>query len=661
MTSESSGSKPESKSDKTALMSNSTAPSGPKPTRRNRKPVSAPPQTKPTYGFYRAFEERYRGPRDLIKHRLGVYLPFIEPLRQLYAQCTATDLGCGRGEWLELLQNNGFIAYGVDLDDGMLAACKELGLSVTRQEAIGYLQSLDDNSQCIVSGFHFAEHILFAHLQLLVAEALRVLKPGGLLILETPNPENVVVGTTDFYLDPTHQRPIPPLLLSFLPEFQGFARVKILRLQESSDLARQEDVTLKDVFFGTSPDYAVVAQKNAESGILQNFSTTFDKQYGIELGELANRYDARIERRLIAFDQRVGNVESSAGGMTEAISRISTLQDRLIEANSQSERNQYRATQLIEQLHHAEAQAHDQEQRALAAEALAHDQEQRALAAEAQAHDQEQRALAAEALAHDQEQRALAAEALAHDQEQRALAAEALAHDQEQRALAAEAQAHDQEQRALAAEALAHDQEQRATLAESAAAEQAYQAILAACRADEQQQRAEHAETQSLNHQSRVDELGGSSHHWWLQCHQLEAERNALRQSWSWRITAPVRWVGGILIRFVNAIRRGANTILRTAIDRFQRPLAKLMRAVLAKPAFADRLNRLLLRFPHLYQQLLQVASLNGVLMGASPMPAPRPLDTATPELDQLTPHARRIYQELKAEIEKSRKKQASD
>ncbi len=79
--------------------------------------------------------------------------------------------------------------------------------------------------------------------------------------METPNPENIVVATRDFYLDPTHQRPIPPQLLSFLPEFYGFARTKIIRLQESKDLEMRADLTLQDVLSGASPDYAVVAQK----------------------------------------------------------------------------------------------------------------------------------------------------------------------------------------------------------------------------------------------------------------------------------------------------------------------------------------------------------------------------------------------------------------
>ena len=158
--------------------------------------------------FYRALEERFRENRELIKSSLRVYLPFIEPLAKVYKDAAAIDLGCGRGEWLELLTAAGFQAHGVDLDDGMLEACRERGLNVQTQDVIIALKALPDASHAIVSGFHIVEHIPFSDLQILVQEALRVLQPGGLLIMETPNPENILVGTTNFYLDPTHQRPI---------------------------------------------------------------------------------------------------------------------------------------------------------------------------------------------------------------------------------------------------------------------------------------------------------------------------------------------------------------------------------------------------------------------------------------------------------------------
>lgn len=244
-----------------------------------------------TKDFYRGFEERYRGSRQLIASRLDVYLPFILPLKQIYPVAPAIDLGCGRGEWLELLIKKGFLPQGVDLDDGMLQGCIDLNLPAVKGDIIDYLATVPNESQVVVSAFHVVEHISFNQLQTLVSESIRVLKPGGLLIMETPNPENIVVGTSGFYLDPTHIRPIPSLLLSFIAEYSEFKKVKTLRLQESAELKSKTQITLSDVINGTSPDYAIIAQKDAEEKILTSTKAAFDKDYGLSLNDLLNKWD----------------------------------------------------------------------------------------------------------------------------------------------------------------------------------------------------------------------------------------------------------------------------------------------------------------------------------------------------------------------------------
>ena len=266
-------------------------------------------------GFYRAFEDEHRGSREMIKARQSVYLPFIQPLIELYPNVGAIDLGCGRGEWLELLTEVGFDAQGVDLDDGMLAVCRERGLKVQTKDAIAGLNECSGESQAVVSGFHLAEHIPFDVLQTLVTEALRVLKPGGILILETPNPENIVVGTANFYLDPTHKQPIPPLLLSFLAEHLGFSQVKVIRLQGPVDLSVGRKLTVHDVLGGVSPDYAVVAQKAASEDVIRNLSWAFKPEYGVTLGMLAGAYDQQIDVKLAnagATAERAANLAEQA-------------------------------------------------------------------------------------------------------------------------------------------------------------------------------------------------------------------------------------------------------------------------------------------------------------------------------------------------------------
>ena len=249
--------------------------------------------------FYRAFEEKFRGPRGLIQQRLEVYLPFVQPVCAAYPEALVLDLGCGRGEWLELLQKNSIAAMGVDLDTGMLEACQQINLKVQCQDALESLKQLQDGSASVVSAFHLVEHLPFDRVKDLVAECHRVLKPGGLLIMETPNPENFMVATHNFYLDPTHLRPIPPDLLAFMPEYLGYESVKILRLQETAGVKTHPNLSMLDVLTGASPDYAVVAQKAGHTALKQSLQALFDQAFGISGYALLERQ--RLQANDIGF------------------------------------------------------------------------------------------------------------------------------------------------------------------------------------------------------------------------------------------------------------------------------------------------------------------------------------------------------------------------
>ena len=260
--------------------------------------------------FYRAFEERYYAPRSVIRRLRQQYLPFIAPLELIYPGAATFDIGCGRGEWLELMQEQGFDPLGIDLDDGMLEACHRIKLPAIQGDAVAYLRQLPDDSHAVISAFHVVEHINFEQLTEVVTQSLRVLKPGGLLIMETPNPENIVVGTKNFYLDPTHQRPIPSELLSFLPEHYGYKNVKVLRLQESEASANGQISGLNQVFSGVSPDYAVIAQKDATHRVLEKFTDTFSKEYGISLEKLSAHYDRSLENKNQELTQELIRIEA---------------------------------------------------------------------------------------------------------------------------------------------------------------------------------------------------------------------------------------------------------------------------------------------------------------------------------------------------------------
>ena len=313
----------------------------------NKKRIATKPIQPKNTDFYRAFEEQFRGSREQIASRLHVYLPFVEPLKTIETAPIALDLGCGRGEWLELLQANGFQAKGVDLDAGMLSVCHELNLDVQLGDALDYLRGLDADSLSVVSAFHVVEHIPFEILRELSTEAYRVLKPSGLLILETPNSENLMVGTSTFYLDPTHQKPLPAQLLSFVVEYAGFNRVKTLYLQDSPELASAQQTSLVNVLGGVSPDYAIVAQKNTSSAMAALFNAPFEQAYGLRLDVLAARYDQEtlshtqwLQGEWDSTKQRVEELSKSTGQLEAELAaeqeKAESLVAQLSQANEQN-------------------------------------------------------------------------------------------------------------------------------------------------------------------------------------------------------------------------------------------------------------------------------------------------------------------------------------
>jgi len=211
-------------------------------------------------GFYAAFEDRFRGDRDEIKERLRVYLPIIVEV----GAGAVVDLGCGRGELLELLRDAGIAARGVDTNRRMLEHCRARGLDVVEADGLAHLRSLPDASLAAVVGVHLIEHVEFATLLQLFDESLRVLRPGGVAIFETPNPANLLVGSCNFYQDPTHRHPIPSPLAQYVAEARGLCRVRILPLHPYPDAFNVHGSELGErvsaLFYGPQ-DYAVIGYR----------------------------------------------------------------------------------------------------------------------------------------------------------------------------------------------------------------------------------------------------------------------------------------------------------------------------------------------------------------------------------------------------------------
>lgn len=206
--------------------------------------------------FYLALEQQFRGSESQIGDRLRVYRRWVDGL----PAGAIADLGCGRGEWLGLLREWGLDAVGVDSNPLNVATVKGLGCEVIEQDALSWLCSQPSDSYAAITAFHLIEHLSFAELLQLVDQARRVLKPGGRLILETPNPENLYVSMHSFWLDPTHRRPLPPSLSEFLVAYCGLVVEAVPRLNPPEVAIAEGDVRLAQLL-DVGRDYAVIAKR----------------------------------------------------------------------------------------------------------------------------------------------------------------------------------------------------------------------------------------------------------------------------------------------------------------------------------------------------------------------------------------------------------------
>jgi O-antigen chain-terminating methyltransferase len=190
---------------------------------------------------YVEFERLFRGREREIGERLA---PYLEILRD---RGEVLDLGCGRGEALEIFAAQGIPCLGVDSSSEMVSRCREKGLRAEEGDLFDVLGNVAEESLGGVVSFHVAEHLPPALLQRLVRLSWRALRPEGVLIVETPNPLSLVVAARNFWIDPTHVRPVHPESLRAIFELNGFDPVERIDLQPFAAEDRLPEVQVADL------------------------------------------------------------------------------------------------------------------------------------------------------------------------------------------------------------------------------------------------------------------------------------------------------------------------------------------------------------------------------------------------------------------------------
>jgi glycosyltransferase involved in cell wall biosynthesis/SAM-dependent methyltransferase len=203
-------------------------------------------------GIYRRFEDVFRGSEEMIRERQRTYLDLVSD------SAPVLDVGCGRGEFLDLLRDAGVQYAGVDIDEGMIARCREKGHSgVVQADAIEHMGQLPVDSVGTVFSAQMIEHLGFERLQRLLELSIELLRPGGLFIAETVNPHSPKALKT-FWVDPTHEAPLFPEAMLALCQAAGYASAFVFCPNGSGDYERDRR---------SEGEYAIVAHApNREDG-----------------------------------------------------------------------------------------------------------------------------------------------------------------------------------------------------------------------------------------------------------------------------------------------------------------------------------------------------------------------------------------------------------
>lgn len=218
--------------------------------------------------FFFELQGRFQSSVQADTNRLEMYRSVIGNLDPPLPAGTWLDIGCGRGSWLRLARDAGYQAVGVDSNHAAIERSRESGFDVTEADALEFLQSTEDQSFAVVSAFHVLEHCPFEYVLNLVHQIARTLKPGGVFLIETPHPGNLLMAAEQFWIDPTHHRPIPLPLMEFLFEYCGLRvihRFEVNPRPESEHLPFRElelASRLNLLLYGPQ-DYAVLGRSLA--------------------------------------------------------------------------------------------------------------------------------------------------------------------------------------------------------------------------------------------------------------------------------------------------------------------------------------------------------------------------------------------------------------
>lgn len=216
---------------------------------------------------YVGFEDQFRGSEDEIRSRQRDYVQYFT------GQSDVLDIGCGRGEFLELLRQQGISGRGLDLNPEMVEVCKARGLDAINGDAVGYLRGVPDSSLGGIIALQVIEHLEPVYLAEMLSLAYDKLRPGGRMVLETINPACWVAFFESFIRDLTHQKPVHPDTLQYLLQANGFSDVEIVYRAPIAEGGKLRRVTPRPEHYGDTA-------RDALTELVSSFNSNVDRLNG---------------------------------------------------------------------------------------------------------------------------------------------------------------------------------------------------------------------------------------------------------------------------------------------------------------------------------------------------------------------------------------------
>ena len=256
--------------------------------------------------FYLRFESLHRGDSKKLLARFQVYEPIISVICCEANNPKFLDIGCGNGEFLTFISSFGGDVVGIEKNPAHFEG-KNNKVFFEHSDALTWLKRQDDSSFDFVSAIHVIEHLEFSYLYEMVGEIKRVLKENGIILFETPNPDNVTVATKNFYTDPTHLRLVPASLLSFIVQDHGFSSTHLWGVNETPQI--EKSTCIYDVLGGASPDYAILGlvNRNTFEGKLENILRV---PKGRSTREMCDLFEARYQNDYSTIFQELKKIDS---------------------------------------------------------------------------------------------------------------------------------------------------------------------------------------------------------------------------------------------------------------------------------------------------------------------------------------------------------------